>query len=550
MPAGYIKQSINWVDDENGGHWEIINKYIGSDDEKDIIKKWIDLPEGVTPPKSIDISLFDEDGNLIGTTTLTYDPDTGTSTGSCSSSIFSIDEDPVPEGYVLVSKKWVDDDNGGHWEIINKYVGTDDDERDIIKIWENLPEGVTPPEALDISLFDENGNLIGTTTLIYDPETGISKGSCSSSTFSIEETQVPEGYVMVRITWVDDDNGGHWEIVNKYDKHLPKPIPIIIDWGTVVVTPPEYVNVNVINADGDVIETVVLEYDPSVGDSFGQITKEGKEPISIAFESEPEGWRFSEASYEDGSYYISAEQKIDIVSRSINLPESGCIIRGNSLTWTVVTSDEVSWLKFVGTYPVDGGTEKKLTMLYKAETYLANPTDTVSVVDNQDGTYTWTITVKFIFSVDMDKIVETWRMYYKKASGVEYISYEDTQNVEPVVITIGKNADAIVETVPGYDKYTLVSASCEAGTEPVALNTRKDIIIVTTDDCTKVRISVNGKNATYQESSTNTTVTSENGLKTWVISYKFTQTGSNEYSVATRGTAWTENPATFTVDVI
>ena len=245
-----------------------------------------------------------------------------------------------------------------------------------------------------------------------------------------------------------------------------------------------------------------------------------------------------------------AELTQDIVSRSINLPEGGCIVRGNSYTWTVVTSDEVSWLKFVGTYPVDGGTEKKLTILYKAATYLENPTDTAAVVhDENAGTYTWTLTVKFTYSVDMDKIVETWKMYYRVGAGTEYFCYDDAEGVEPVVITVGKNADAFVEPTPGYDKYTLVSASCEAGTEPVALNARKNITIVTTDDCTKVRISVNSKNATYQEGSTNTTVTTENGLKTWVISYKFTQAGSNEYSVATRGTAWTENPEIFVVTV-
>ena len=238
----------------------------------------------------------------------------------------------------------------------------------------------------------------------------------------------------------------------------------------------------------------------------------------------------------------------DIASRSIDLPESGCIVRGNTLTWTVVTSADVSLLKFVGTYPVGGGSEKKLTLLYKAETYLAEPTDAVSITDNGDGTYTWTIKVKYTYSVNMSKITETWKMYYRTGTGTEYFCYDDTEGVEPVTITIGKTAQDLVDPISGYDKYTLVSASCEAGNETVAHNARKNITIVTTDDCTKVRIGVNGKNATYQESSTNTTVTRENGLMIWVISYKFTQSGENTYSVSTRGSAWSE-AKTFTVTV-
>lgn len=211
------------------------------------------------------------------------------------------------------------------------------------------------------------------------------------------------------------------------------------------------------------------------------------------------------------------------------------VLRGEYLTWTFTTSTDVTWIKLATSYTV-GETTKNLTTLYK----YTNSSENIVITDSGD-TRTWSITMRFTYaSDDVLYVVENWAVSYRVGTATDWFAYE---TLAPEV-TVYAVEDYMPTTT--YAKYTLVSAAPEAAS--VTLNEYKNIVIKTTDDCDKVRISVAGKSATYQKTSKNVTVDteSEEGFITWTISYKFTKSGSNEYSVCTRGTAWGD-AKTFTV---
>ncbi len=210
--------------------------------------------------------------------------------------------------------------------------------------------------------------------------------------------------------------------------------------------------------------------------------------------------------------------------------------RGQYLTWTFVTSEDVTWIKLDGVYTPAEGAQKKLTTIYKYDTTSSNVTRTVS-----NGTATWSVRMRFTYSTDDLSILEAWTISYKVGSGTTYFKVNAGS---PVNVTVGKDADALAQSASALPKYSLVNASVQSANVTAGVYT--PVTIVTTDDCTKVRIGTGGKFATYQTTSANTSYTDEGGLRTWTINYKFKGSGSTEYTVNARGSVWGD-PVTFNV---
>ncbi len=219
----------------------------------------------------------------------------------------------------------------------------------------------------------------------------------------------------------------------------------------------------------------------------------------------------------------------DEIVKSLGISDSK-VIRGKSLDWTVITSINVTWLRFDGTYISEDGKTNKITTYYKYN----SAADNITVTD-KDGVRTWEISMKFTYTVPDDKVTESWCMSCRIGNGTTWYEYNETKPE----ITVGKTANSFTQATSAYAKYTLVSAAPAA--DSIKKTKYLNITVITTDDCDKVRIGLNGKYSTYQASSTNTlSCEIKDGLKTWVIKYKFSTVGKNDYTVQTRGAAWGE----------
>ncbi|MBQ6466871.1 MAG: hypothetical protein IJJ61_02925, partial [Clostridia bacterium] len=541
VPNGYRFVSITWVDDDEGGHWEIINEYIGGKDTR-VVKIWEGLPDGVTPPETLEVTTLDANGNPIGTITLNLISGINISEGYADPGVAGIREDNVPNGYRFVSITWVDDDEGGHWEIINEYIGGKDTR--VVKIWEGLPDGVTPPETLEVTTLDADGNPIGTVILYLVPGTNTSEGYVGPDVYGIREDNVPEGFTLVSITWVKDDDGGHWEIVNRYNK---KPTPVIKNWlgrfpGEVPCT---LTSVDVYDATGKLVETVELTYDPETGTSIGYLTVTATEPLKFVENPVPDGWYYGGSSlkYDElgSAYYELINYRYYVADITISSVE---VIRGQYLVWTIVTSESISWLRLDGIYTPEGGSRKKTSVIYKSDTTSSNIERTV-----EDGVATWKIKMKFNYSEDVQSVIQSWTLSYKVA---DETAYRKANYDSPITVTVYKDESTMIDVTEGYPSYSVVSVS---GPETAAVGQYGTITVVTTSDCDKIRIGYdNGgkmKYATYQTTTKNNVSyvdDAETGLRTWTINYKFA-TDATQYTVQGRGPKWdAEKAQNFTVN--
>ena len=209
------------------------------------------------------------------------------------------------------------------------------------------------------------------------------------------------------------------------------------------------------------------------------------------------------------------------------------VVRGEYLTWTFVTANDVDIIKLAGKYELSDGSKKTLTTYYKSGSTSGN----VVVSDNANGTRSWSIRMRFTYTAlangDVDlTVTESWTISYKVGNATDY----NVANATPITVVVGKNADALVPATTTYEKYTLISAT------PAAVNVTKGeytvVTVVTTDDCSKVRIGTNGKYTTYQTTSRSASTVDADGIRTWTINYKFNADG--EYSVNARGDVWGE----------
>lgn len=239
------------------------------------------------------------------------------------------------------------------------------------------------------------------------------------------------------------------------------------------------------------------------------------------------------------------DTKLDDV-KSISISNDK-VIKGQYLTWTVVTSDQVMWLQFLGNWD---GTDYKT--YYKFSTLRDNPTENATVsADAAAGTITWTISMRFTYAGTADKKVENFQVLYKVKNSSLWENAADPVNGGNYSkdITVAAKEEALQPAVEGYDPYTLVSVTPKSNN--VAIGEKdQTLTVVTTKDVSKVRVTyVNAetgktKSATFQTTSTavdSITTNESTGLSTWVLNFKFAAPAQNNaFSVDCRGLSWGE----------
>ena len=239
------------------------------------------------------------------------------------------------------------------------------------------------------------------------------------------------------------------------------------------------------------------------------------------------------------------ETKLDDVI-SINISNDK-VVKGQYLTWTVVTSDQVMWLEFLGNWD-----DTDYKTYYKYSTLRDNPTENATVtLDANAGTITWSISMRFTYAGTADKKVENFQVLYKIKNSSVWENAADSVNGGNYSkdITVGAKEEALNPAVEGYDPYTLVSVTPKSNNVAIG-EKNQTLTVVTTKDVSKIRVTyVNAetgksKSATFQTTSTavdSVTTNESTGLSTWVINFKFAAPAqNNEFSVDCRGLSWGE----------
>ena len=210
------------------------------------------------------------------------------------------------------------------------------------------------------------------------------------------------------------------------------------------------------------------------------------------------------------------------------------VVRGESLVWTVNTSDDVSWLKFDYSYTLKDGTSKNYQVYYKN----TNTSSNFTYTDNGNGTATWSITMPFTYSGSDSSVKQTYSVSYRVGTASTY--YEGSKDI---VITVGYSSDALIDTPDEYEKFSAIDANTVNAT--VTEGKYSYVEVKTTADCSKVRVgylnpTTNAmKYGTYQTTSKYVTYTDNDGVRTWKIYMKFVK-GVTEYEFAARGSAWSD----------
>ena len=249
---------------------------------------------------------------------------------------------------------------------------------------------------------------------------------------------------------------------------------------------------------------------------------EGYEDVQISTD-ENNAIEIKGSSGDDGVYDVDVAEKIPVnpyaAVREFSVDKTEAV-RGEKINFTVVTADDVNFIRLNET--VDG-------QPVSAIGFTRNSAG-ASRVDNGDGTAVWTLTITASY-VDYSKVSES-----REYSISCYNTYSSTffeSDVAPVNITVMKQRAGNYgeETEP----FSVISASAAPGKKL----TYTGITVKTTDDVSKIRLTVNGKSTVYCASSKNVERTDNgDGTVTWVIGYRFLTAG--EYSVLAecRGNTW------------
>lgn len=217
------------------------------------------------------------------------------------------------------------------------------------------------------------------------------------------------------------------------------------------------------------------------------------------------------------------------------------VIKGSYLDWSIITTTDVDAVKFVTTYKLSDGTSKVITLSYGSNTTSQN----VTVTDNGDARL-WSVAQRFTYS-GTDTCVKQSVTVSVRQGGVWQV-----YSSEPLQVAVYSTRTDMASESKAYTPFTLVSVS---GPASVKSGSRASVTIVTTDDCSKVRIgykTADGiiKYTTYQTTTaSNVTYTDSNGLRTWTISYKALPSSDGTYYVNARGSAWGQGQS-FTMSVI
>ena len=218
------------------------------------------------------------------------------------------------------------------------------------------------------------------------------------------------------------------------------------------------------------------------------------------------------------------------------------IIRGQRVTWTVTTPDDVAWLRFTNNYTTFSGSSGTIVTSCKYDK--VNTGSTEITVSDEDGTRIWIISMPMTYPGTSPSANETVTLEYKRSGSkvwksVNSIGEGGEKTPYEKSIIVAKSADLLTNSTPGYEKFSIVSvqADKEAGT----------LTVVTTDDVSKIRVCYTDldtgkiKSLAYQTTSTSViSCESENGLTTWTVKFKFKNAEDDSYNVQARGSAWGE----------
>ena len=219
------------------------------------------------------------------------------------------------------------------------------------------------------------------------------------------------------------------------------------------------------------------------------------------------------------------------------------IARGQAVTWTVITPDDVAWLRFTSNYTTAAGATGNQIISCKYDK--TNTGTTLISVSEENSSRIWSISMPLTYAGTSASANLIFGLEYKRDGFNiwESVNSTDAQgNTVPFTqeVLVVKSADMLTPATPSYEKYTIVSVTPDTD--------NGTFTVVTTDDVSKIRIAYTNaetgkvKSFAYQTTSTSIiSCESENGLTTWVVKFKFNTPAENDtYSVQARGPAWGE----------
>ena len=410
-------------------------------------------------------------------------------------------------------------------------------------------------------IFDLNQGKIGDSTdnVVYHLEynavitapTGVTRDGYDFNGWSpefVEGATVPAGGITYVAQWIQDTSYCHVKKVERittpyYDVGLAT-------YAITVEGTPSRIQIYFYDGEDVVIGWNYTRYQDTVtgtGDETGLVSIETIESGEYAgcelwtiYTSIPAGQYKARAkmTYENNSWEEFAygcdftnEYDIDptpiepvgpqILEFSVDKTE---VKRGNNVTFTVKTTDTVEMLRLVGT--VNGEPNGSFGV---SKTSIGS-----GWADNGNGTATWTFDLTMTYA-DMNQISElnTYNVFYYN-DAEEWVD-DGVAGVDILVTKYDTSIEVHEVDDQEVDPFSVLSVNAAPG-KKLAFS---DITIVTTSDVSKIRITVDGKAATYATDSTYVTyVDNGNGTATWTVSYRYKTTGEKEILVEARAYSW------------
>ncbi|MBR4766152.1 MAG: InlB B-repeat-containing protein [Clostridia bacterium] len=238
-----------------------------------------------------------------------------------------------------------------------------------------------------------------------------------------------------------------------------------------------------------------------------------------------DSWEEAATGYDFSVVYNENTTVIgSVISFAVDKTE---VKRGDSVTFTIVTSDNINMIRLAD--KVDGSSEISSTVGFTKASVGSG------WADLGNGTAKWTVTAPISY-VDMNKASElnTFSVYFYNEATSAFVEGD----VDAVSVNVTKyDTSGEVHEYDGHtvDPYSIIEASAALGKKLTYTN----ITVKTTSDVSKVRLTVGTKSAVYTKTSNNVTYTdNDDGSATWVIGYRFLTAGSYNILVESRGNTW------------
>ncbi len=259
---------------------------------------------------------------------------------------------------------------------------------------------------------------------------------------------------------------------------------------------------------------------------------EGKYRVRAKVNHDESSWESMEVAKEfENIYDIKPVDTTVIKSSAVDVDT---VKRGEYVTFTVVAKEDVNRIRFVRE------TEDGL----KAVTFSSDVADeNVSISAVKDGYKTWTIKVKLSYTGTDEYEMQTWAIQYRLAGEYEWID-SDKGDFE-IKVTRFEEVDEEGQEIV----YEVISIDAA---ESVNKGEYSSIVIVTSANVERVKLSLNGKSATYLKTSKNCSVAEKDGNLVWTINYRFAVSGQLTYDVQVRGDEWSEltDASHFSIEVV